>query len=513
MSIQTLHDDNLILIFEMAAELDAPDAYTTFQLGWISLSHVNRRWRLLLLDQPVLWGRVVCEFPSRDAYRTCLYRARAAPLSLKADRDWVQMCTSVEEIASLIPRARKIGFADPAAGVLTLSLEGMALPLLEDLKTVRCHSMNKGLVAPSLRRLSIYTIPFSISAPHLRTLSVVLSTLDSNTHYLPGIVAAFSFLEELTVKFLEPGRCYLTGAADDELARRNNEDRLNAILSDLERGTPPKEMPRLTSLSVSDCDALFIKVLWRSLAVPRTATISVVYGSDAVWRLASAEPMQTYLSYPEYDTLSVTTSTDGREQRCSLHAGESGVAGSCDVTLISSSILYALSASSLDSIFANIRTLHLVDNQKPQAAREGSRLTSGPNTTPLRPNLGAFFSVQCLRLGGPGVVELLLVLSLYNLPKLKTVEFDGTTQPFYDGDAMSDLSRILHARASVPDNTRLGRIVIRGWVPRTERSRIERDVLDLDFHKVADVVTDERIVMLVHADDALAAESGQDQSA
>ncbi|VDC02051.1 unnamed protein product [Peniophora sp. CBMAI 1063] len=54
-----------------------------FCLGWIYLSHVNRRLRAVVLDCPALWASSTLALPSRDSDEEILSRSRKMPLQIR----------------------------------------------------------------------------------------------------------------------------------------------------------------------------------------------------------------------------------------------------------------------------------------------------------------------------------------------------------------------------------------------------------------------------------------------
>ena len=57
----------------------------TSTLGWIGVSHVCRRWRIVLLDLGQLWADNVLALPCESAITTFLARARDSPVTLDLD--------------------------------------------------------------------------------------------------------------------------------------------------------------------------------------------------------------------------------------------------------------------------------------------------------------------------------------------------------------------------------------------------------------------------------------------
>ncbi|KZV65548.1 hypothetical protein PENSPDRAFT_655680 [Peniophora sp. CONT] len=109
-------DDILYEIFYTVAALDPPRVHrfrpdcVRIHLGWLTLSHVCRRWRTILVhDMPRLWAELPCNIPS--ALTTITERARNLPLALRTrvkfdiEKDVFMTCLNFSE------RIRKVANA------------------------------------------------------------------------------------------------------------------------------------------------------------------------------------------------------------------------------------------------------------------------------------------------------------------------------------------------------------------------------------------------------------------
>ncbi|KZV60758.1 hypothetical protein PENSPDRAFT_759848 [Peniophora sp. CONT] len=106
-------------------------------LGWISLSHVCRRWRSVMLDMPSLWASCVCTFPS--AMADMVTRAQRTPLTLDLDcrRIRASRFTAHFHMAlSYVRLASNIRFAIPYSSQSALSyvLTTYDLPFAEEVE-------------------------------------------------------------------------------------------------------------------------------------------------------------------------------------------------------------------------------------------------------------------------------------------------------------------------------------------------------------------------------------------
>ena len=79
--LNKLNDDVLCELFEIMSKIDPPRPRTNeiigpgevrFRLGWIHLTHVQRRWRRLLLSRRSLWAKVFSVMPESALDETML---------------------------------------------------------------------------------------------------------------------------------------------------------------------------------------------------------------------------------------------------------------------------------------------------------------------------------------------------------------------------------------------------------------------------------------------------------
>lgn len=86
-----LQDDILCELFYVLAKVDPPRCpmpagspfYQPASLGWVSLTHVCRRWRKIGLDLSKLWADIVCVLPRGAA--DIAQRTKDRPLNLDLD--------------------------------------------------------------------------------------------------------------------------------------------------------------------------------------------------------------------------------------------------------------------------------------------------------------------------------------------------------------------------------------------------------------------------------------------
>ncbi|VDC06512.1 unnamed protein product [Peniophora sp. CBMAI 1063] len=481
MPIDVLDDDVLVEIFQISALLDYPTRFG--KLGWIRLTHVNRRWRTLLLDQQALWGHIICSFVSREAFRVILSRSRNAPLSLNLDLPWIERHTTIEEFASLLPRARDIHDASSNSGVgsARIPLAGLKMPFLEHAFIVSCYSPGSALIAPSLRCLSTCKLPCSISAPNLRILGLSLPAQEANAQHLPDLLATFPALEEFTIHLIDAKPWHGLAEHDNNPATQLDEEKPHDIQEASPHDKPRVALSHLKSLETLNCGESLIQMLWRSLVVPHTAAVKLAFDRRlATIDVGLAEPIQTYLSYRECDMLSIIIPYYRDEMTCLVAGRDPSAAGSCTLT-VETDLPNILSFFS-SHLFEHTRTLRLFNEVRDHGLRD--LLMGIANTAPA----GKFAFVESLQCGGPELSELAVVLASYDFPRLRSLELD-LTEYAHDGDPVDDFTRVLLARTSL---RKLDRIVLRGHFTSEEESKTAGDILHRDLLQVADEVVDER---------------------
>ncbi|KZV71886.1 hypothetical protein PENSPDRAFT_650309 [Peniophora sp. CONT] len=210
LAIQDLPDDVLSYIFNELAQADSPgllrqdhleDDRTIcyYHLGWITATHICRRWRMLLISLSSLWATVVCKIP--PAFEIILERARGAPLTLQitpnhASPEWF---TRAHEVAlDRIQDLRLLhGFFRPGP-LLDQTREiftHKTLPLLTELEIDFMseqeaeHITPEGalsLDAPNLKAVSLHGLRGNFTSVHLRSLefSHYMGAIDSSGHFL-----------------------------------------------------------------------------------------------------------------------------------------------------------------------------------------------------------------------------------------------------------------------------------------------------------------------------------------
>ncbi|KZV62577.1 hypothetical protein PENSPDRAFT_692394 [Peniophora sp. CONT] len=183
-----LQDDILCEVFYVLAEIDPPGTpmaanetyYKPGSLGWISITHVCRRWRKIGLDLSKLWADIICVFPR--GVDTIAQRTKNQLLNLDLDlsRDPEDVWDAIQN-RNLLARAHTLRHEPFFCGETRLRYAW--------------STMLMDLTLPQLRELSLVLFDFpysprhpqrSLNAPNLRTLALNLPlaiTANSLTHF------------------------------------------------------------------------------------------------------------------------------------------------------------------------------------------------------------------------------------------------------------------------------------------------------------------------------------------
>ncbi|KZV71529.1 hypothetical protein PENSPDRAFT_751634 [Peniophora sp. CONT] len=482
MPIEKLDLDVLLIIFEICVDLDPP--CREHGLGFIRLSHVNRRWRNLALAlSPALWGRIISYSWCQAMFDTILSRSRDASLILDMylcnDVHVKQFMPTKEIERLLVPRAHTIILDDYD----DLTLTGRTLTLLQTLRRYcgRVFDRHDPIVAPSLRRLSVSDFLWSINAPSLRILEVDVACVTSDLiedlevadawlTALPTFLPAHPCLEEVTIN--AHAESDINGYDWDDLAPR-----IRSGMEALERGLPAVQMRCLRTLKVS-AHALFLAFMWRSLAVPPTATVQLrILEGLHDHMIDVLKAIHTYPSDPTYNMLtishSLTKNPRHQETNIIMSGADVGTAtGSCTLRCPQDRTHFAFQ-SALDqfsvSVGKHLRTLCL------QIYVDIHDITRGA---------GTYASIESLEFRGRAST-LAQILSSYQFPRLRTMVVDVGQK--YDPEEMRSLARELRMR-----RTKLQHLVLRGKTNFREETRLDGDVRVLRLHKAALTVVDER---------------------
>lgn len=190
-SVHSLPPELLAEVFVILADCDLPSSRS---LGWVRLSHVDRRWRHVILQLAPLWSNILAAFPTSDtAHDIILERAGPnAPLtfwppawresSYSSADGYLSLATRVLARAQVHRTAALAHYTDADVDDhddWTALLGGQTLPHLSALELISAAS-NIGLdlpafTAPKLRSLVFQDLFVPFHAPSLRSLSLVMS--------------------------------------------------------------------------------------------------------------------------------------------------------------------------------------------------------------------------------------------------------------------------------------------------------------------------------------------------
>ncbi|KZV76456.1 hypothetical protein PENSPDRAFT_646224 [Peniophora sp. CONT] len=187
-----LPDDIVYELYRASAQVDPPRAAGFFDdtlpastLGWITLTHVCRRWRQLGIDLATLWAQIICAFP--PSITTILQRSKIADLTLiictpnsrRHERRHIGGNWTLEQAAHLLFRAHTLqyhllGSKRDLHKAWSLFIAHRSLSHLTELHIfARHHSPLRGdpLEVPALRTLTT-NVAFLCNAPSLKILKV-----------------------------------------------------------------------------------------------------------------------------------------------------------------------------------------------------------------------------------------------------------------------------------------------------------------------------------------------------
>ncbi|KZV61825.1 hypothetical protein PENSPDRAFT_693062 [Peniophora sp. CONT] len=185
-TLTCVSDDIIRELFTILADIDVPHRdgendlddyqYHRASIGWIRLTHVCRRLRILGLGLPDLWARIICTFPG--ACTTILERAQEAPLTLVLppySRYYFEVLPGVHD---LLVRARHIvddpdNRRDADARTWWARSPLLNLEQLEIRKGYPALTGDFGrVVAPALRKYVLVNTFIPFTAPMLQFLGI-----------------------------------------------------------------------------------------------------------------------------------------------------------------------------------------------------------------------------------------------------------------------------------------------------------------------------------------------------
>ncbi|KAI0045619.1 hypothetical protein FA95DRAFT_1461369, partial [Auriscalpium vulgare] len=78
--IHRLPSEIFAKVFSILCQSHAPSTFSTWELGWITVTHVCRHWRQIAFDNPSLWGTNIISHPMWIEER--LSRSKNSPITL-----------------------------------------------------------------------------------------------------------------------------------------------------------------------------------------------------------------------------------------------------------------------------------------------------------------------------------------------------------------------------------------------------------------------------------------------
>lgn len=175
-----------------------------FRLGWIYLTHVNQRWRRLLLAMPQLWAKVFSVMPE-SALEETLSRAGDAPWHVNLDNNpHSQRYKRLMALAqSHLERVRVL--CNPNMFEWSIALHDKHLPELIKLDVTQQYTESHDIIirSPSLEDCTLRYLPAQLIAPNLRRLVMRGNPgIPSSTTQFLDTLSTLPYLEELELSLL-----------------------------------------------------------------------------------------------------------------------------------------------------------------------------------------------------------------------------------------------------------------------------------------------------------------------
>ncbi|VDC06521.1 unnamed protein product [Peniophora sp. CBMAI 1063] len=384
-------------------------------------------------------------------------------------------------------RARLISSPDGLHRHGNFRLTGHLLPLLEELDIDVCNDDGNPLLAPSLWRLSIRTIPWNITAPHLRLLKVALNDRVEcfNPYFaqIPKLLSAIPLLESFSFKLTAQYGLY-EGEEGFSSAVHGARRSIQGVLTALDQGKPAVDMRHLKVMTIEantrgssqgQFAALLTTMLWRCLDASHLGDIRIVLSEQFHPLSELLDTMQKHVSSPRVDVLTITyqwpsleftltNSNPDEASHCTFRLP------SCDRTSFLDGIVYFSRDAS-----RQLKTLRLV-----------SLSTPGPDLggqIGFRPRSGAYPSIESIEVYGPASL-LTRVLWMYTFPQLQTIALHA---PQHDHHELAGLAGELRGRPA-----KLKQFTLRGHTAYIDETKFAREIWALRLVDPAEVVIDER---------------------
>jgi uncharacterized membrane protein len=198
--VTKLNDDVLRVIFALA-EVVSPIQYLRdhgrYDLGWVKLTHICRRWRTVLLHMGELWARNVCSIPF--LFNIFFSRSGNWPLSFAI---LPYEATGIIQLLQHIERVGELRWTTGTAEQIAFALDGKYMPRLRvlDLRGISRLDRERSLIrlhVPSLEDACIIGADAALYGTNMR--SLFLRSPPQSPTLLLDMLSASSRLEHLTV--------------------------------------------------------------------------------------------------------------------------------------------------------------------------------------------------------------------------------------------------------------------------------------------------------------------------
>ncbi|KZV63335.1 hypothetical protein PENSPDRAFT_212578 [Peniophora sp. CONT] len=254
LNMARLPNDLIRDLFDILAVVDPPRGPAGGgSLGWVKMTHVCQRWRVIGISLPQLWARIVCTFPP-DA-EAVLERAGDVPLIIDLDtggrKYWDEL-----SLGAIITRAQAVvdsGTESPKKGKKGVDwqkiLDGRHLPLLLEFNVCttgfdrRNYDWVGHVEAPALK-----TCTFNLYIP-LIACSLQSLTISGLDWYLPRCLSVLKHCPNLS-------RLYISAILEN--GDEDSDD--DELLLSVDQALCP-ELPVLRTIHFKDVDNLTVSFL------------------------------------------------------------------------------------------------------------------------------------------------------------------------------------------------------------------------------------------------------------
>ncbi|KAI0043904.1 hypothetical protein FA95DRAFT_1597698 [Auriscalpium vulgare] len=278
---------------------------TSFELGWIGVTHVCRRWRLVALDNPALWANIdfdmvshhwLAEFISRVGTHTLLDVAIGGPALARPQQEYLSLEERFLSSTDIISRIRSLAFNSSSRH------QALFNRFLQIAASTRLTNMEE-LYLEHVDHHPSYIVP-TANIPHLKILRLRIVGLDWHSSRLSNLV-------DLLVRFPveDPHMTRHTSVSDvcDALAFMTRLERLTlgnvlataSVASTETHHAPHVTLPALVEFRLdsrnNDCSVLLSRLSMPSLRILEVEQHTLTPPSSPICLHPSSTPELQFL--------------------------------------------------------------------------------------------------------------------------------------------------------------------------------------------------------------------------